>query len=239
MEREDPFALHALVLGGLRRVGDNISRQSRQVLLLVDHQLKIVGLAQDILAECQLEHGDALVQLAQLGLIGLREVGAAAYEALISQLEQFLLLLVEVHLSLVVVNRLHAGEQLRIQADVVRVLGKQGIYLLLQRLDLLGGIDARLTAESVHHLVQQLAALVQSDNRILESGRIRIVDDRVDLILVLLHSPLERRLVVRDLDLVERRHPIRCRIFREERIRGGIPITTTLPLGGTSSHDNG
>ena len=223
LQGEDPFARHARLLGSLGRVGDQRLGQARKILFLVDHQLERVGLLQHVLAKGQLQHGDLAVQLAQLSLVGLRQVGATAHEILIGLLEKLHLLLVEAQLVFLVINRLDTGEQLRVEVDIVVVFREDRRHLAAQGLHLVVGVDTVLSAKDDLHLAQQGALLVEGDDRVLEGRFLRVVDDRVDLLAALLDALHHRGLVVLKLDLVEWRHAERGRVLREERVLRLLP----------------
>ena len=101
------------------------------------------------------------------------------------------------------------------------MFGEQRRKFLFKSLDLIVRVDARLTAESIGNLHEQFAATVQRGNRILESGFIEIVYDRLNFCRLFLHAFQESRFVMFYFDLFKRRDSERCRVLGKERIHGG------------------
>ena len=104
------------------RRGDEVLRKSSQVVLVVDDELEGICLGEHVLSEGELQHRDFLVELAELLLLVGREVGTAAHKTLVGLFEEFLLLLVELLLRLVVIHILNSLEEGGIHRDVVAVL---------------------------------------------------------------------------------------------------------------------
>ena len=88
VEREDPFAFQAPLLGRLGGAGDHGLRQAGQVFFLVEDEGEVVVLLEDVLAEFLGQDRELLVDLAELGFLGLVEVRAAADEVLVGFLEE-------------------------------------------------------------------------------------------------------------------------------------------------------
>ena len=68
------------------------------------------------------------------------------------------------------------------------MLGEHRVKLLLQGLNLIIGVHARLTTERIHYFLQQLATLIERHNRILESRFFRIGHNRLNLLDMLFHA---------------------------------------------------
>jgi hypothetical protein len=69
----------------------------------------------------QRKGGQLLVDLAQAFLLVFRQCGTAAHEAFVGLREQAHLLVIQSELFLLLIHGLHAGKQLGIQADVIRM----------------------------------------------------------------------------------------------------------------------
>ena len=95
-------------------------------------------------------------------------------------------------------------------------LGRLDLVHLLQRRVRVG---LRHAVEDLRHAGVQLPALLQRHKRVLEGRRGGIVRNRLDLLDLRGHSGLQRWLIVRVLDAVERRRVIGQRARRIERVR--------------------
>ena len=239
VQGEDPLAGHAVGLGGLGGCGDEVLGQSGQVFLLVNDQAEGVGLLEHVLSEGELEHGDAAVQLAQLGLTGRVEVGTAAHEVLVGLFQELLLLLVQLFLVLVLIDLLDALEQGGVQADVVAVLGEQGREFLAERLQLVVGVGAVESVEDHADLGKQGAALVQGSHGVLEGGGVGIGDDVLNLGHLLFHSGHEGGFVMLGLDALEGGHTEGGLIFGEEGVALGTILVGRCGTGGKRRHCTG
>ena len=122
VQGEHPFAVQSSLLCHFGRRGDEVLRKSSQVVLVVDDELEGICLGEHVLSEGELQHRDFLIELAQLLLLVGREVGTAAHKTLVGLFEEFLLLLVELLLRLVVIHILHSLEEGGVHRDVVAVL---------------------------------------------------------------------------------------------------------------------
>ena len=76
--------------------------------------MESVGLFQGILSESKLEHGYLLVQLTQLRLLILRQIGSSPDKAFIGFLQQLLLFLIQMEARLILIYGFHPGEKLGI-----------------------------------------------------------------------------------------------------------------------------
>ena len=79
------------------------------------------------------------------------------------------------------VDRLHAGEQLGIERDVVRQLGQLGLHAHGDLLHLVRGIGAQKVEEDARNAAEQLALTLQRHDRVHEGRLLRVADDRLDL----------------------------------------------------------
>ncbi len=192
-------------------------------------------------------------QLRQLGgilavklLVGLRECGAAASEALVRIVEQLAVLGVEFEL-LVLVYGLDACEQLGVERYVVAQLRQLGRYAHGDILHLVRRIGRQQIEEYARYAAEQLSAALHGHDRILEGRGLGVVYYRLDLGAVYRYCEVERRLVVGQLDLIERRGGVRRVPLLYERIldqRLGHPHTAPFGQLGTGRckcqcrHDN-
>ncbi len=208
--------LSLAALGG--PVDDGLG-QAGQVLGLVDDEREGVGLLEDVVAELDRQDGELLVDLAELRLGRLVEVRAAPDEALVAFFEEPRLLRRQLELVPGVIDGLVLGEELRVEGDVVAVLGEQGRDLGLHRLE--GGIRVplRQAEEDVGDPGQERAAALDGLDRVGERGRLGIRDDRFDLLDLAGHSFPEGGHVVLVPDPVERRRLERRAVGFEEGVR--------------------
>ena len=215
---EHPLSGLTLLLGHLG-CGSNVCLgQTGQTLDLIDYDKGVVRLVEQVLREVELQHRELLVQLAQLGLLGLVELGTAAHETLVAILEHLLLLGRQRQLAAHLIDRLDTGKESLVEVDVVAVGRLQGRKLLLQRAGLVGRVAAREGAEGAAYTAQKCAALVEGYDRVFKGRSLLVGDDGCDLGLLLLHAEQHALAVVFNGDLVERSDPVRGGKFAQQRI---------------------
>ena len=139
VEGEHP-SVEVALLGGLRCGIDGRLGQSAELGAVGEVEGVGLVLLQQVLRELQREHRGVLGELAQLGLAVVVEQCAAAYEGVVFLVEEHLFLGGEV--AVMVVDGLYAGEELRVEDDVVLVLGEDGAELLGESLHLGRGVGA-------------------------------------------------------------------------------------------------
>ena len=128
LQGEDPSRQPA-VFGLLACAGPACLGQSGEVGLVGDVQLVVVGVLQFVLRELQGQQAQFRCDGAQFLLVGLAQVGPAAYKTFVGQFQQAPLLVVEsaeVVGQAFVVHGFYAAEELLVQGYVVAVLGQQG-----------------------------------------------------------------------------------------------------------------
>ena len=176
-----------------------------------------LGRGQQLVGELGAERRLFLVEVLQLGLVGVGQLGAGMHEVPVDHLDQALRLRIELERVALVVDRLDALEQLAVEVDRILVRGQLRRLVFLHLLQRVVGVGAGDRTEHLHHAVQQGAGLLHRHEGVVEGRRIRVVGDLLDLGQLLLHALLDRRLVVGVRDLVERR--------RLERQRAGAGRT--------------
>ena len=179
-------------------------RQFGHDLRIGDVDREGIGRSQGILAElerCGRQLGRILaVEL----LVRVGQGGTVACEALVGILEQFLVLFREAAAGFPV-DCLHAGDEFGGERDVVRQFGQLGLHAQCDLLHFVRRIRFEQVEEDTRATIQQRTVALQSHDGIAE-GRLRGVgDDRVDLGMRAGDGRVERRLVVREFDLGERR----------------------------------
>ena len=147
-----------------------------------------LGSSEEFLAEVGLQRAEALVHRLQLRLLCWRQLGARMLELLVLDIEQFRLLGIEVQLRLMIVQILHAGEQLRVQIDEVVVRSEQWRSLGVGRLQRVVGVGAVDCRESEVRALEHLARPLERRQRVVEGRRRGVVGDRQHFALLLRHS---------------------------------------------------
>ncbi len=193
-------------LGHLRRVVD-VEREgvgrSQHVLTEAEHQLGLLG-------------GVLAVEL----LILVRQSRTLAREAAVGLLQQLPVLLREAE-SRMLVHRLHAGEQLGIEGDVVLQLGQRGLHVEGDLLHLLRRVGLQQVEEKARNAVQQHPLALQRHDGVAERGLGRIVHDGLDLGAHHGDGRLECGRIVLRLDPRERRRLTgRIPLLDQQRVRG-------------------
>ena len=217
LQRND-VAVQLALLGGLRGGGNLRIAQARQRVLILGDVSRILGGGEQLGGEGVGESGLLFVELLQFGLVGIREVGAGVHKFLVVELDQAQRFRIELQRIALLVDRVHALEQLGVEKDRVLMRGQPGRLEVLHFLQL--GIQVRSgdAVECGHHAVEQLAGLFHGDKRVLERRRGGIVGDRPYFLALLRHAGFNRGLVIAVLDLVERRRLKGQRARRIERI---------------------
>ncbi len=221
MDREEPPAVgEPGLFRGSRGHGHDRGRKAREIGLVVDDHLEGVCLGEDVLAELDRQRRQLLVELAEAGLAGGIEERAAADEVLVGVLEEEKLLAVELELVALVVDGLHAGEELLVEADVVAVGGQHRRGLAGQGLELVVRVGPLEGAEDGVDLGQEDPGAVERGDRIFEGRLLAVRDDGVDLGRLEADPLLDGRQKVLVLDQVERRDVERRAVRLEEGIIG-------------------
>ena len=204
--------------GGLQALG-----QAGQLIgLQIGDPARFVGL--QILAELGEEGRQPLVDRGHPDLgLGI-QLGAGAHEVVPVDPGQPLLLARQLLGRGRFVDRLDAGEELRVLDDLVAEGGEFGVHLVLDLLIVGRGEVPRPDAgiDQVYP-AQRLAGQFQGLDGVLEGGRRAIVGDRGDLAPVQRHGLFQRRLEIGDLDLVEPRiAAVGARPGRQHRVGEGL-----------------
>ena len=179
------------------------------------------GAGQKLLLEIGRERRILLVDLAQLLLVGFRQVGTGMNELQIVDLQQLRGFRIQLQAVALVIDRLHAREELVIEEDRVVVRRELRRLVGLDLVQRVVGVRLDDAEESRSGAVEQTARLLHRDDGVLEGRRFGIVRDRLDLGDLLAHAFFDRGLIVAVLDAVERRRVKRQIAHRGERIGWG------------------
>ena len=177
------------------------------------------ALLQRVLLERGLQRRELGVQRAQLGLAGLGQLRAGAHEVLVIAPQQARGFGVETQRIALLVQRVDAREQARVEVHLVAVRGELGRHLALHGLQLRIGVGAGQVVEDGLDASQHPARALHRDDGVVEGRLVRVGRDRLDLLAVFGDALLERRQEVVVADLVEAREVQRQRAFDEQRVR--------------------
>ena len=144
-----------------------------------------------------------LVQLLELFLVGVREIGSSFDELLVVVFDQTQRLGVELERGALVVDSLDAREELRVEGDGVLMRGHAWGKPLLHLLKIVIGVGAGDAVEDERDTAEKPARFFKGDDGVLKCGRRGAVGDGRDFPDLLGHAGFEGGLVVRVLDLVE------------------------------------
>ena len=205
-EVEDP-AVPALLAGGLGAQVPHVLRQALQVRLVRQLQAEGVGGVEGVLAVAELQQGQLFLHRGVLPLVFRGEQRAAAHEPLVAFFEQLALVRGEVRAGAPVVDGLHAGEKVRVEADVHLVVGQQGRDLLRDLLHRVVALGLEQVEEQAAHALQRGAGEFQGLDGIGEGRRVGVGGDGVHLRLAFGDGGPEGGQVVLQADLVEARSP--------------------------------
>ena len=117
-----------------------------------------------------------------------------------------------------VIDGLDPGEERLVEADVHLILGHLGRDVLGNLLHLVIRVGFQQIVEDAGDAVQGLAGILQRFDRILEAGRRRVGDDRIDFGLSFGDALLESRHIVLVADFIERRGSVGERGFGQKGI---------------------
>ena len=221
LEVEDPLALEPALLRPSRGRREIPRAQSGELCLVRDDDGRGLRVGEQELREPRREPRLLLVQGAELRLVAGAELGAGAHEAQVVPVEEIPALRVEAESVALVVQRLHARVQLRVQVDRVLVLRELRGLLGADLLDRVVRVRGREVEEHLRDPREERSGALHGLERVREGGRRRVVRDRVDLRDLLLHALFDRGRVVGVPDLVEWRSFVWKRALPEERVRLG------------------
>jgi hypothetical protein len=123
---------------------------------------------------------DLPVQLPQPGLLAPRQARAGAHEVAVIAGEQLQRLGIEVQLGALLVERVHARPQRRVQVDRVMVRRELRRHLGVDLLHLGVGVAGIQIREHVRDARQLPPGALERDDRVLERGRRRVLGDGRD-----------------------------------------------------------
>ena len=192
---------------------------------VVDHHRAFVAVLDHAVAEVGGQLGQLGVDVLDLLLVGVAQLGAGSHEVGVVALDQTLRLGVHALRIAFVMDRLDALPELLVEVDGVAVRGHLRRDFLLDFLQGIGLVRRRQVIEDAGDATQQGAALLHRDQGVVEGRRLGVVGDCLDFLLMLGHAALERRQVVAFLVLVELRRAVLQRTRLEERV-------LALGLGG-------
>ena len=176
-----------------------------------------VGRSQRVLTELQRQVRELGGVFAVEFLVGRRERGAVAGEALIGLLEQHAVLRIEA--SRMLVDRLHAGEEARVERDVVLQLRELGLHAQGDLLHLVAGCGRKEVEEDPGDAAEQRPLTLQRHDRIAEGGLRGVLDDGLHLGARAGDRSVERRFVVLQADRGEGRGLVGPRPLGQQGIR--------------------
>ena len=177
-------------------------------------------LLQQVLRELQTEHRGLFRQLAQPFFSGSIEQGPAPHKTIVAVVEQHFLLWCQ--LPMMTVHILDAFKEFLIETDIIRMFGQDGTHLLGQGIHLVVGLSREQVEEDGCHPTEQVVVVialflvVHTDDGIVESGFLGIVDDLLDLFIIPTDALQHRLLEILQTDTVEGRH-IMGRIIRQKK----------------------
>ena len=196
------WGLTATALCILLALGDVGLTETCQVFLLIDPHHSLVGGCRQHVAPLLLKVGDAEINLFHALHLVVGQQGAIAHKALVGFFEQFLVLTSQT-LKFAVIDLTDAFEQRLVKRDLVLQIGHHGRHLLLNLCNLGGLVSTGQGIEHTRDMIEQAVTLLKSQDSVLESGRILILNDLRNVVLRLLDSHLEGRQIVCGLDLTE------------------------------------
>ena len=154
----------------------------------------------------------------ECSLIGFAEQSTVAHKAFVGFFEQALLWAGEVKQLLIIVNLLHLLEQLYIHAHLIGMCGEQRTYFLRNLFHLGSAVALRQGVVDIRYLGEQLTAVVEGKNGVVEVGTVTSHNNGVDFLIVLFNAGFHCRYIVGIGDVLERRNLVFCGVFRHERI---------------------
>ena len=184
--------------------------QSADFLLCRQMQGEGVGGMQLVLRELQREHAQFPALLGQYFLLLFGQQGAAAGEALVGVVEQFLLLRRELAPG-VVVHGFDALKQACVHCDARCVLREQGLHLLREGFHLVGATGREQVEEYAGGAREQPLAACQ--HRVVEGWFVGVGNDALDLGVLLLHALRHRLFVFLEADAREGNAVVGCVVF--------------------------
>ena len=221
VDREDPLAFKASLLGGVRGSLDDGRREPGKIFGLVDDEGEGVRFLEDVLSELEGQNGELLIDIAELGFLSLVEIGASPNEIPIIFFEKPRLFRRQSEPVFLLVNGFDPGEQRRVHVDVVAEFGHHGRDFLGDRLYRVVRVRRLDDLENQVHLGQERSASFQSFDGVGESRSFGRGDDDFDFSLFPQDAFLDSRNVVLLTDLVERRRLEGGAIGGKEGIRVG------------------
>ena len=176
--------------------------QACQLFLLVNPHHCVVGGVLQLVAPLLLQVADAQVDgFHAFHLVG-RQQGTLADEALIDFLQQLLVLARQL-VVLLVVDLSDALEECLVERNLVLQIGQHRLHLLLYLANLRRLVGIHQGEECATDMIEQLTAVLEGQDGILESRRVGAVHNFLDIVALVLDSGLEGWQIVSGLNLTE------------------------------------
>ena len=238
LQRKHP-AIHFAIRCGLRGGGHLRGAQSRQRLLVLGHKRRILGGGQQFRSVRGGKIRLLLIQLLQRGFVSIGKPRAGQHKFLVLVFHQAQRFSIEMQRMALLVDFRDALKQFGIQVDRILHCGQFRRLRVLDRLQ--HGIHVRTgnSVEDLHHAVNQPPTLFHRYKGVFKRRRRGIVGDGARLLNLLCNAGLDRRLVVRILDLVEGRRMERQCAGRVERVAGAKARIRGLGLHGARCERDG
>ena len=186
----------------LHTLGNVGLAESGQVFFIVYPDNGIVGGIGHHVAPLCLQLRDAQVDLLHAFHLVVGQQGTIAHEFLISLFQEFLVFALQL-VKLLVVDLTNALKQLFVECYLILKVCELRLHLLLYLGNLRRLVGFGNGKEHACNAVEQLSALLKRQNGVLEGGRIRTVNNLLDIFALLLHGRLESWLIVTILYLAE------------------------------------
>jgi len=189
--------------------------------------------------EARPERGDLGVERAQARLLGRRQTGTGAHELGVVARKQLQRLRIKVQARALLVQRLDARPQRRIQMNRVLLRGELGGHLGVDLLHPRIGVGCIEPPEGRVDAHQQLPGALESDDGVVEGGGLRVVSDAGHLAELLAHAGLEGGQVIAVADAVKGWQLERERARLHERVVGHCGSPCSLLCGGSAGGEGG
>ena len=239
LQCDEPLAGETACRRCLRRRADLPLRQAIEVLEVVDRHRTIGGGLQHVVLEARPERGDLGVERAQARLLGRRQPGTGAHELGVVARKQLQRLRIKVQARALLVQRLDARPQRRIQMNRVLLRGELGGHLGVDLLHPRIGVGCIEPPEGRVDAHQQLPGALESDDGVVEGGGLRVVSDAGHLAELLAHAGLEGGQVIAVADAVKGWQLERERARLHERVVGHCGSPCSLLCGGSAGGEGG
>jgi len=190
--------------------------------LIINDELVGVGVLENVIGKLKLEDGQFLIDFFETGFLRVVELGAGPDKILVESFEELALLGIESEAAAValIIDRLDAGEELRVEIYFIVMLGERRSQVGGDGLKFIVGIGREEIFQEAAGAIKEETAAVKGFDGVSKGGWIGVFGNGFNFFIVAIDTFEDGRFEMLVFDAVERRSLKRRSPSRKERVVG-------------------